>query len=328
MRRSAGRVRAHERCEERSAGRTRRIAARLRSCRRRRRASRRCTLSRAVRDRSRRSSNSGPRAQPGRRRKGSRRGRRRSGASFDDALARSKRDGLSRGRAARRREASRIARRPTTFPTCSTCRRPTTRRRATRCAFSCTAASAARMPAPRTNGIGPLAGAEQIYVLPTAWATAEWWTDRQLENLRAHPRHREAHATTSTKTASCSSGVSDGGTGTYYFSMRDTTPFASFLPLNGAIAGAAQLDRRARRRAVPEQLAEQAVLHRQRRTGSALSDHRSSSRTSDHMSEGRRDGEVPAAARSCPQHGLVARSEGHLRSVRAASTRASRCPTR
>ena len=32
------------------------------------------------------------------------------------------------------------------------------------------------------------------------------------------------------------SGVSDGGTGTYYFSMRDTTPFASFLPLNGAIA--------------------------------------------------------------------------------------------
>jgi hypothetical protein len=29
------------------------------------------------------------------------------------------------------------------------------------------------------------------------------------------------------------SGVSDGGTGTYYFAMRDPTPFASFLPLNG-----------------------------------------------------------------------------------------------
>ena len=31
------------------------------------------------------------------------------------------------------------------------------------------------------------------------------------------------------------SGVSDGGTGAYYTAMRDTTPFASFLPLNGFI---------------------------------------------------------------------------------------------
>ena len=31
------------------------------------------------------------------------------------------------------------------------------------------------------------------------------------------------------------SGVSDGGTSAYYFAMRDTTPFASFLPLNGYI---------------------------------------------------------------------------------------------
>ena len=31
------------------------------------------------------------------------------------------------------------------------------------------------------------------------------------------------------------SGVSDGGTASYYFSMRDSTTFAAFLPLNGAI---------------------------------------------------------------------------------------------
>jgi predicted esterase len=31
------------------------------------------------------------------------------------------------------------------------------------------------------------------------------------------------------------SGVSDGGTGAYYIAMRDTAPFASFLPLNGFI---------------------------------------------------------------------------------------------
>jgi hypothetical protein len=30
-------------------------------------------------------------------------------------------------------------------------------------------------------------------------------------------------------------GVSDGGTGAYYIGMRDTTPYASFLPLNGFI---------------------------------------------------------------------------------------------
>jgi len=31
------------------------------------------------------------------------------------------------------------------------------------------------------------------------------------------------------------SGVSDGGTGAYFIAMRDTTPYASFLPLNGYI---------------------------------------------------------------------------------------------
>jgi PDZ domain len=39
------------------------------------------------------------------------------------------------------------------------------------------------------------------------------------------------------------SGVSDGGTGAYYTAMRDTTPFASFLPLNGfmMVLGASDL---------------------------------------------------------------------------------------
>ena len=88
---------------------------------------------------------------------------------------------------------------------------------------------------PRGNGIGALAGVEQIYVLPTAWAEAEWWTDRQLENL-----HEILDSVKRTYNVDENrvvlSGVSDGGTGVYYFSMRDTTPFASFLPLNGAVA--------------------------------------------------------------------------------------------
>jgi poly(3-hydroxybutyrate) depolymerase len=85
------------------------------------------------------------------------------------------------------------------------------------------------------NGIGQLAGAEQIYVLPTAWAGAEWWTARQLENIRwildsvkRTYNVDENHVVVS--------GVSDGGTGAYYVAMRETTLFASFLPLNGAIA--------------------------------------------------------------------------------------------
>ena len=43
------------------------------------------------------------------------------------------------------------------------------------------AANATRRPA----GIGRLAGAEQIYILPQAWNEAPWWSDVQLENLRA-----------------------------------------------------------------------------------------------------------------------------------------------
>lgn len=87
----------------------------------------------------------------------------------------------------------------------------------------------------RGNGIGSLAGAEQIYVMPTAWAAAEWWTDRQVENLRAIlDRVKRAYNVDENRIVL--SGVSDGGTGTYYVAMRDVTPYASFLPLNGAIA--------------------------------------------------------------------------------------------
>ena len=88
---------------------------------------------------------------------------------------------------------------------------------------------------PRGNGIGQLAGVDQIYVLPTAWADAEWWTHRQLENLQSI-LDRVKRTYNVDENLVVLSGVSDGGTGTYYVSMLDTTPFASFLPLNGALA--------------------------------------------------------------------------------------------
>jgi len=90
-------------------------------------------------------------------------------------------------------------------------------------------------PAQRGNGVGPLAGDEQIYVLPVGWAAATWWTERQLENLRAIlDSVKRTYNVDENRVVVA--GVSDGGTGAYYVAMRDTTPFASFLPLIGAMA--------------------------------------------------------------------------------------------
>ena len=86
----------------------------------------------------------------------------------------------------------------------------------------------------RESGIGSLAGVEQIYVMPVAWAAAEWWTDAQLQNLRTIlDEVKRTYNVDENRVVL--SGVSDGGTATFYVAMRDTTPFASFLPLNGAL---------------------------------------------------------------------------------------------
>lgn len=85
-----------------------------------------------------------------------------------------------------------------------------------------------------TGGIGALAGVDQIYVMPMAWNEAPWWTDFQVENLRAilDTVKRKYNVDENRITLA---GVSDGATGTYYFAMRDTTPFASFAALNGSL---------------------------------------------------------------------------------------------
>ena len=80
--------------------------------------------------------------------------------------------------------------------------------------------------------VGALIGGEQIDIVPYAWDAAPWWSDDQLLNLldildtaKRLYNIDENHVVVS--------GVSDGGTGAYYVAMRETTPFASFLPLNG-----------------------------------------------------------------------------------------------
>ena len=82
------------------------------------------------------------------------------------------------------------------------------------------------------GGGGPLEGAEQIYVLPIGWRDAPWWSRVQIENIDAIlDSVKRAYNVDENRVVL--SGVSDGATGLYYVAMRDTTPFASFLPLNG-----------------------------------------------------------------------------------------------
>jgi acetyl esterase/lipase len=88
---------------------------------------------------------------------------------------------------------------------------------------------------PRGSGaIGQLAGAEQIYVLPYAWRDAPWWSDDQALNLNAIVDRLKRNYNVDENRVVVA-GVSDGGTGAYSIAMRETTPFASFLPLNGFI---------------------------------------------------------------------------------------------
>jgi hypothetical protein len=86
----------------------------------------------------------------------------------------------------------------------------------------------------RGDGTVRLAGAEQIYIMPAGWSEAPWWSDRQVKNLRAILDDVKSEYNVDENRVVVS-GVSDGGTGVYFIAMRDTTPYASFLPLNGYV---------------------------------------------------------------------------------------------
>ena len=67
---------------------------------------------------------------------------------------------------------------------------------------------------------------------PRAWAQSEWWTAGQVENIltlldtvkrRYNVDESRVYLT----------GISDGGTGAYFLAMRQATPWAACLPLNG-----------------------------------------------------------------------------------------------
>ena len=166
----------------------------------------------------------------------------------------------------------------------------------------------------RGNGIGALAGAEQIYVLPTAWAEAEWWTDRQLENIRAILDHVKRTYNVDENRVVLS-GVSDGGTAAYYVAMREMTPFASFLPLNGAIAVLRSSNVSLDGELYPNNYLNKPFFIVNGGTRSAVSDLARRALHRAHAQE-RRDADLPAAGRRRAQHVVVARGQGYLRGVR------------
>lgn len=86
----------------------------------------------------------------------------------------------------------------------------------------------------RGDGTVRLEGSEQIYIMPAGWDEAPWWSDAQVGSLRAILEDVKRDYNVDENRVFVS-GVSDGGTGAFYIALRDTTPYAGFLPLNGYV---------------------------------------------------------------------------------------------
>lgn len=79
---------------------------------------------------------------------------------------------------------------------------------------------------------GRLAHPDRIAIIPTAWNTAQWWERNQAENIEALLREvRRTYNTDENRVALF--GISDGGSGAYFYGFRAATPWAAFVPFIG-----------------------------------------------------------------------------------------------
>jgi poly(3-hydroxybutyrate) depolymerase len=88
---------------------------------------------------------------------------------------------------------------------------------------------------PRRRGPNSLRGEmPQIYVYPRGWNEAQWWHANQVANIQRviDKLKRQYNVDESLVYIT---GFSDGGTGAYFFGMRDPTLFSAILPLHGHI---------------------------------------------------------------------------------------------
>jgi predicted esterase len=76
---------------------------------------------------------------------------------------------------------------------------------------------------------------DQITVFPAAWRDAIWWSDAQADNLVGILRALKATYNVDDNRVYLS-GVSDGGTGTYFFAFKQPSEWAAFLPYIGHMA--------------------------------------------------------------------------------------------
>jgi poly(3-hydroxybutyrate) depolymerase len=75
-------------------------------------------------------------------------------------------------------------------------------------------------------------GEPQLVLQPRAWATTEWWERNQAKNvLDLVDQIKRAYNVDESRIYI--TGISDGGTGVYFFAMRDATRWSACLPLNG-----------------------------------------------------------------------------------------------
>ena len=82
---------------------------------------------------------------------------------------------------------------------------------------------------PLTNRIQ---SAGELVLHPRAWSGSEWWTWGQVDNIaKLLDRIKREYNVDESRTYI--TGISDGGTGVYFFAMRAATPWAACLPLNG-----------------------------------------------------------------------------------------------
>ncbi len=73
---------------------------------------------------------------------------------------------------------------------------------------------------------------EQITVMPASWEDNFWWQDSQAENLPAILRSIKQSYNVDDNRVYLS-GVSDGGTGVYFFAFKQPTEWAAFMPYIG-----------------------------------------------------------------------------------------------
>ena len=82
------------------------------------------------------------------------------------------------------------------------------------------------------RGFDSLKREDRIVVVPASWNEAFWWHENQAENLPLILNTLKGSYNIDEDRVTLS-GISDGGTGAYFFAFKQPTPWAAFLPYIG-----------------------------------------------------------------------------------------------